>query len=109
MDKDWQILRDMGSTIDKLDRRSTFLKKEALIERFLTTEVEDFIVLSNSYTKLLSIAIDLSDYLQHDQGEDNVFEDHDEALACIEKVFLDIEKIKADNDEYLTKEFSDNE
>jgi hypothetical protein len=109
-DKDWKILSDMTYTMDKINARSHYLKQQTVIDNFLGEEIEDFVVLTNSYHKLLKVAINTSDYLKKQLGkdvedEDVIFETDAEALEAIETAFEDIEKIKADNEQYLTGEF----
>ena len=109
--EDFALLSKLGQRMDSLNKHAHYLKKQATIEHFLGNNIEDFIVLTNSYNKLLKVAIDTSDYLKKNLGrdvkdDDVIFETDEEAVEAIDKVFEDIEKIKSDNDEYLTKEFS---
>ena len=105
---DWSYLLEIADKIDKLKNRSNYLKTEALVEHFISDEIEEFIMLSTNYSTLLSTSINVIDYLKNKTVDDKtVFESDEEALECLEKAFIDIQKIKEDNENYLTKEFED--
>lgn len=112
LDSDFKILNDLACTRDKLDKRSSYLKQNAVLERFIGCEIEEFIVLTNSYNKLLKVAIDTSDYLKKQLGQDVeeddiIFKTDEEALKALEDVFTDLEEIKQNNEDYLHNGFGE--
>lgn len=113
-DQEWEHIQKLAATMDRINKQEDFLKSQALIDHFLGGNIEDFVVLTQNYQKLLKVAIDTSDYLKKQLGrdieeEDIIFNTDADALKAIEIAFEDIEKIKNDNETYLTKDIEPGE
>jgi len=106
---DFHTLSKLARDRDKIEKKAAYLGKHAILEQYLGAEIEDFLVLTSSYTKLLKVMVNTSDYLKKQLGqdveeEDVIFETDEEALKAIDGVFTDIVYIKKEHADYLEPE-----
>lgn len=101
---DWNELAKLTAFSDRLEARADSLKIISLTESFISTDIETFIVLSDTYKLAYKCLLNLEDYLTFTTGSDSIFSSDNEALKTIKTVLSDIEQIKIDNENYLTKE-----
>lgn len=94
----WIKLHDMAATLDRVYKKSDYIKGLTTIKRFLASDLEDFQVLSDSYSRLYKTLLNIEDFLNGNLSEEDM-------KKAIEDTHKDLEKIKEDNEEYFSSKF----
>lgn len=97
-DDDWIRLHDMATTVDSVMKKRDYIKGLTTIKRFLASDLEDFQVMSDSYSTMYKTILNIEDYLKGDLSEEDM-------TKALKEVHEDLEKIKEDNEEYFSSKF----
>jgi hypothetical protein len=102
----WRELSELLQKVHKLERKDSYLKDNVILERYLDINVENFEELIQEHRDLLTICIDLSDYLDFRTNDSrDVFQDDQEALLCLQETLDKLIDSREVLEKYLNEEF----
>ncbi len=103
-DADWKNLTNALAITDAVQEKNEYLKSSKLIEKFICSDLDSFVLLTQQHNIMIRALINIYDYLKHanNEAEKPVILSDSHATEIINNVFADIEKVTMEQELYLT-------